>query len=268
MTGPPRPPGPDDVAWAVLSSRPGGVPPGPARGLAGQPAHGAGRVLFQQGPQGEAPFADPVTRTRRLRAGRQAATGKDEAAPDRGDEQVQQGVQVVGGLPWFRRGAQGQRQPPAGVGAALGQHRPPGQARPGRQAGSSEIGDGIQVAGQPGPQVLPEQRVAGSGERVGGRGGAGAVGRLAERCVQAEQGGQVVRLRGRREADGPPEPGGPVGAVAAEAALGAQVHRSVGRAVQHEHLGVLGVIRPGPAEGGTGGPGVGRVASHGAQGAE
>ena len=199
MTGPPRPPGLDDVAWpraAVRPGRQGGVPPGPARGLAGQPAHGAGRILFQQGPQGEAPFADPVTRTRRLRAGGQAAAGEDEATPDRGDEQVQQGVQVVGDRAWFRRGAQGQRQPPAGMGAALGQQRPPGQARPGRQAGGPQIGDGVEVAGQPGPQVLPEQRVAGPGERVGGRGGAGVAGRLAERGVQAEQGGQVVRLRG------------------------------------------------------------------------
>ena len=253
---------------AVLPGRRGGVPPGPARGLAGEPAHRAGRVLFQQGPQGEAPFADPVTRPRQLRADGQAAAGEDDAAPDRSDEQIQQDVQIVGSRARFRRGTQGQRQPPAGVGAALGQQRSPGQARPGRQAGSSEIGDGVQVAGQPGPQLLPEQRVPGAGDRVGGRGGAGVAGRLAEGGVQAEHGGQVVRLRGRREADGPPEAGGPVGRVAAEAALGAQVHRRVGRAVEHEHLGVLGVARPRPAEGGARGPGVGRVAGHGAQGAE
>ena len=248
--------------------RRGGVPPGPARGLAGEPAHRAGRSLFQQGPQGEAPFADPVTRARRLGAGRQAAAGEDETAPDRAGEHVQQGVQAVAGRARFRRGAQGQRQPPAGVGVALGLQRTPGQARPGHQAGRPEVGDGVQVAGQPGPQVLPEQRVPGPGERVGGRGRAGVAGRLAEGGVQAEQGGQVVRLRGRREADGPPEPGGPVGGVAAEAALGAQVHRGVGRAVEDEDLGVLGVARPRPAEGGACGPGVGRVAGHGAQGAE
>ena len=267
MTCPPGPPGPDDVA-----PRPGvplaGVPPGPDYGLAGQPAEGLAGRLVEQGPEGEAPFADPVPGAGRVRAAGQAAAGEDEATADRAGEHVQQVIQPAEAGGRGRGGPQGQRQPSARVGAALGPQHPPGQARPGAQAGGPEIGDGGQVAGQPGPQVLPEQRLAGPGERVGGRGGTGAAGRLAQRGVQAEQGGQVVRLGGRRDPKSAPEPGGPVGGLAAEAALGAQVHRGVGRAVQHEHLGVLGVTRPGPAESRARRSRVGRVTGDGTQGAE
>ena len=90
----------------------------------------------------------------------QAAPGEDETTADRAGEHVQHGAEAVGGRAWFRRGAQGQRQPPAGMGVALGQQCPPGQERPGRQAGSPQISDGVQVAGQPGPQVFPEHGIS------------------------------------------------------------------------------------------------------------
>jgi hypothetical protein len=73
------------------------MPPAPARRLGGQPVHGGRRGLFQHGPQGEAPLADPVPGTRRVRAGRQAPPGQDETAPDRGGEHIQHGVQAVTG---------------------------------------------------------------------------------------------------------------------------------------------------------------------------
>jgi len=45
---------------------------------------------------------------------------------------------------------------------------PPTSVRPRpRQGGSPQVFDGVQLAGQPGPQVLPEQRAAGPGERAG-----------------------------------------------------------------------------------------------------
>ena len=72
----------------------------------------------------------------------------------------------------------------------------------------------------------------------------------------------------RRDADGPPEACHPVRGVAAEAALRAEVHRGVRRAVQHEHLGVLGVPRGGQSKRAAGDAGVGGIARDGAQGAE
>ena len=185
---------------AVRPGRRGGVSPRPARGLAGQPAQCAGRVLFQQGSQGEAPFADPVASTRRLRAGGQAAAGEDETTADRGDEQVQQGVQVVGDGPGSGAARRASGSHPPGWASRSASSARLARRRPGRQAGSPQISDGVQVAGQPGPGA-PEQHVAGRGQRVGGRGGADIAGRLAERCVQAEQpppGGPAPRAaRGR-----------------------------------------------------------------------
>ena len=67
-----------------------------------------------------------------------------------------------------------QRQPPAGMASRSAAWARLDQARPGRQAGSPEIGDGVQVAGQPGPQVLPEQRMAGAGRQRRRRSRAGA----------------------------------------------------------------------------------------------
>ena len=242
------------------------MPPQPRLGL--QPGQRVRRRLLEHGAQGEAPFADPVARADGRRAGRKALAGDHEAAADRRGERAKHGLKAVAGAGRAGRGAQRQGQPATRMGGAFGVDGAPGQVGPRAQGGSPQAGHGQQVARQPRPHVFPEQRAAGPGERVGGGAHARVAGGLAQAGVQAEQRGQVVWLGGRRDADGPPEPGHPVGGLAAEAALRAQVDRGVGRAVEDEHLGVLGASWFRQAQGGARGPGAGRVVGDRAQGAQ
>ncbi len=181
---------------------------------------GFGRILVEHGAQREPALADPEPDPGAARAFGQAAPGQDQAAAHRDGDQLDQVAGTGGWLGGRRRLAQ--RERPARAGrqvAGLGGQGAAGQAGPAGQGRNGQVGHRVQVAGQPGPQMLPEQDGAGLGQRGRGRGTPGAGGGLAQPGVQAEQGGEVIGFGGdrvgvHREGQvlvdagvGPPDPG-------------------------------------------------------------
>ena len=66
----------------------------------------------------------------------------------------------------------------------------------------------------------------------------------------------------------PPEARGPVGTLAAESTIRPEVDRSVGRAVEHEDIGVLGLTEGRQPERARDGTGHGGTVRHGTEGPE
>ena len=154
---------------AVLPSRQGGVPPGPARTSPASQLIVPPRVPVPAGPGGEAHIADPVTRPGRLSAADQAAADEDEAAPDQGDRQVQQipGCRRPG--PFLAR-RPGPAPRAAGFGAALGQS----SARLAQRAQDAQPGEPSSATASGGRTAraasAPRRRVTGPDSlHVGGR---------------------------------------------------------------------------------------------------
>ena len=239
----------------------------PARRLGRGPGQGGVRILAEHGTQGITALADPVAHPGFPRAGGQASPGQDDAAADGGGQDVRQAARAGPGV--AGRGAQRQRQPGAGrLRAGLLRDGPAGQPRPRGQRGDGQIGHGVQVGGQPGPQMFGEQALPRPGEDLRRGGPTGLRRGLAQAGVQGQQGGQVIGFGGRRDGEGPPETRGPVGALAAERSVRAEVDRGVGRAVQHEDLGVLGLADRGQPERARDGPGRDGAIGHRAESAE
>ena len=231
------------------------MPPGPPRRLTGQPAGRALRLLLEHDPQrGPAP-ADPVPGADLLRTGHYRPAGQDHAAPDRRDEAADQLIEPAVGLYRGRPLPQGGGQQLTG--RVLPCERLQGQLGPRGQRGGGQVADGPEIGGQPGPQVFPEQGLAQLGQRFGRRGRVPLLRGLTEAGVQAEQLGEVIRLVRDGPPEDAPEAGDLVGVLAPRAAFPAEVRRGVRRAVEHEHLGVLGVTAGGQAEGGRGRAGAG-----------
>ena len=222
---------------------PAGVAMLPAHRLVRGPGQGGLRILAEHGAQGVAALADPVTQAGFPRAGGQAPAGHDDAAADRRGQRVHEAAAFADVA---RRGTQGQGQPrPGRLRAELGRDGPAGKLRPRGQGGDGQFGHGVQVGGQPGPQMFGEQYLPRPGEGLCRRGPAGLRRGLAQAGVQGEEGRQVIGFGGRRDGDGPPEPRGPVGTLAAERTIRPEVDRGVRRAVEHEDIGVLGVSEGG-----------------------
>ena len=78
----------------------------------------------------------------------------------------------------------------------------------------------------------------------------------------------MIGFGGRRDGDGPPEARGPVGTLAAESTIRPEVDRSVGRAVEHEDIGVLGLTEGRQPERARDGTGHGGTVRHGTEGPE
>jgi hypothetical protein len=160
------------------------------------------------------------------------------------------------------------RSASGGLRGELGRDGAPGQPGPRGEDREAQVGHGVQVGRQPRPQMLPVQAQPGLGQGLGGCGPAGVRRGLAQAGVQGQQGAEVIGFGGRGDGQSPPEPGGAVGALAAERPVRAEVDRGVGRAVQHEDLGVLGLADRGQPERAGHGPGRDGAVGHRAQSAE
>jgi hypothetical protein len=151
-----------------------------------------------------------------------------------------------------------------------------GQLGPRQHGGRRQVADGAEVGRQPWPQVFPEQGLAQLAQRLGRRRRVRLRRGLAQPGVQGEQFGEMIRLVRHGLPDDAPETADLVGVLAPQPAFAAEVGRGVRRAVEHEHLGVLGVTAGGQAEGGrasagadaSGVVGAGWVVGHRAEGTQ
>ena len=211
----------------------------PARRLVGQPGHRAVGILLQHAPEGEPALPLAVTDAEAAAGVPERAAGEHHPRAHGGEDAVEQQlgrarVHRAGGL------AQGEGEAWGRGGAAsLRRQGPTDQPGPRRDRGRPEIDDGIEVAGNPRPQVLPEQHVADPFESPGRDVASGRHRRVTQLGVERQQHAQVVWLRWRVEAEHPPEAGDPVGGVSPELPLVAEVDGGVRGTGKDEGLGAV-----------------------------
>jgi hypothetical protein len=148
------------------------------------------------------------------------AAGEDQTGAGWAEQGREHRVQAVVGAGHRRYGAQLRGQPVRR--ADLGRLTPQRVAQqpgPGRVRRWADVGHGSGVRRKPAEQVFVQQRGAGLPEQCPPWPIGFAGRRVDQRRVQAQQRGEAVGVGGHRDAQRPPEPGDPVGRLAAEHAI-------------------------------------------------